>query len=136
MKKAFTLVELLFVMAIIAILARYAIKNGIEQRELSQISTMKTDIETNAKQNQTFCNKFEYCDSLSLTTYDQTDFGGIAGNYGTRFSVSPHNNLEVTDNDCTSGMPGFQVIVTSDWAKQKKFIYDSCSGSTEEVVLP
>lgn len=136
MKKAFTLVELLFVMAIISILTGFAVKNGIEQRELAQISTMKTDIEVNAKQNQTFCNKYEYCDFLSLTNYNQTDFGGIAGNYGTRFSVSPHNSIQITDNDCGSGMPGFQITLTSEYALNTKFIYDSCSGSTEEVVLP
>lgn len=125
LRKGFTLVELLFVMAIIAILAGFAIANLKDSTKTASISAMKNDARTAIAIQQTYFAENQ--------TYDNADGAGdangvLVGDNGSKFSVSNNDSLTTASKDCGDGTVGFTVKVTNPTNVPGKAVtFDSCT---------
>ena len=125
LRKGFTLVELLFVMAIIAILAGFAIANLKDSSKTAAINGMKNDARNAIAIQQTY-----FADNQS---YDSADGAGDAngvllGDNGAKFSVSNNDTLTTASEDCGDGTVGFTLKVTNPTNVPGKAVtYNSCT---------
>lgn len=132
LRKGFTLVELLFVMAIIAILAGFAIANLKDSSKTAAISAMKNDARTAIAIQQTYFAENQ--------AYDNADGAGdangvLVGDNGAKFSVSNNDTLTTASKDCGDGTIGFTVkVVNPTNVPGKQVSYDSCTDGKIQYV--
>jgi len=145
MKKGFTLVELLFVMAIIAILAGFAIANLQDSTTTALTTSMKNDARNAIAAEQTaYANEQSYgtatCDFKDLTNgicpLEGTDSDGNVIDIGTT-TVSKGNKVVIETSTCDNGVDGYSVTVTNSQVNDKSITYDSCTNSAiQTTALP
>ena len=132
LRKGFTLVELLFVMAIIAILAGFAIANLKDSPKTAAINAMKNDARTAIAIQQTYFAENQ--------VYDNADGAGdengvLVGDNGAKFSISSNDILTTASKDCGDGTIGFTVKVTNPTnVPGKQVSYDSCTDGKIQYV--
>lgn len=123
-KKGFTLVELLFVMAIIAILAGFAIANLKDSTKVATEKSMQNDAKNAITIQQTYFAANQDYDTI-LGTEVITN-GMLETAAGTKFTVSKGNVIVSTAQVCTDGGQGFTVNVSN--AKlAEELSFDSCT---------
>jgi prepilin-type N-terminal cleavage/methylation domain-containing protein len=126
-KKGFTLVELLFVMAIISILAGFAIANLKDSTKVATENSMKNDIKNAIAQQQTYFSANQAYDEVSGYFEDSTN-GVLEGDSGTKFTISKGNGIYSSSETCADGSLGFYVrISNSNNSIDKEISYDSCT---------
>ncbi len=157
MKKGFTLVELLFVMAIIAILAGFAIANVKGSTRKAKELSLKHDLRnTIDAQNLFFSKNQEYfaCDTMGnfgLTngsnnycyTFDKNT-GETTNHNVINISITKDSRIVTRPITCSDGSPGFDAYSsfgedTEEYSSgdNKFFSYNSCTtGSIQEGLLP
>jgi len=134
-KKGFTLVELLFVMAIISILAGFAIANLNDSTRVATVNSMKSDLRGAIIAQQTdFANSGTYtaltCDSAAATTVN-----GLCTNGNVKTAVSKGNKISVYFMS-TNNVPGFRIQVDNSTYSSDHFSYDSALyGSIRPIAL-
>ena len=136
LRQGFTLVELLFVMAIIAILAGFAIANLKGSSKTATVNSMKNDARNAIAVEQTYFAENQVYDSADCSAYDSTgnayDTGKCQGDdqaaTGTpiEISVSKGNEVVTSTKDCGDGTTGFTVDVTNNNINDS-VTYDSCT---------
>jgi len=132
LRKGFTLVELLFVMAIIAILAGFAIANLKDSSKTASINGMKNDARAAIAIQQTYFAENQ--------TYDNADGTGdangvLVGDNGAKFSISNNDTLTTASKDCGDGTIGFTVkVVNPTNVPGKQVSYDSCTDGKIQYV--
>ena len=134
LRQGFTLVELLFVMAIIAILAGFAIANLKDSSKTATVNSLKNDARNAIAVEQTY---FAENQAYDTATCDPTNVvngkctGDDASGTGTpiSLSVSKGNSLTVTNVDCGDGTLGFSLLVSNDQYTDI-ISYDSCNDGT------
>ena len=132
LRKGFTLVELLFVMAIIAILAGFAISKLSPATKTAEINKMKNDARTAIAIQQTYFAENQ--------VYDNADGAGdangvLVGDNGAKFSISSNDTLTTASKDCGDGTIGFTVKVTNPTnVPGKQVSYDSCTDGKIQYV--
>ena len=131
LRKGFTLVELLFVMAIIAILAGFAIANLKDSSKTATLNSMKNDARAAIAIEQTY-----FAENQAYDTADGTaDANGVlAGDNGAKFSLSKGNTLTATEEDCGDGTIGFSISVKNPTnVPGKEIKYNSCTDGSIQV---
>jgi len=143
MKKGFTLVELLFVMAIISILAGFAIANLNDSTRVASITSMKADIRNIV--NKVRIQEQTQLSSLgnSCVTYgtsglnrQQTAVKGVcrdfAGITGLNIEIAEGNAAYISYGTCfLSGEPkGLAITVKSKNVSGIKYVLNTCTGAT------
>jgi len=133
MKKGFTLVELLFVMAIIAILAGFAIANLQDSTKTAITTSMKNDARNAIAAEQTaYANEQEYgtanCNFKDLTNGICSLTGTNDSKVGTT-TVSKGNEVVIETSTCDNGVDGYSVTVTNSQVNDKSITYNSCTNS-------
>ena len=122
LRQGFTLVELLFVMAIIAILAGFAIANLKNSSKTATINSMKNDARNAIAVEQTY-----FAENQAYQVADSNTDGVTNGKInGTNLSVSKGNSLTVSNVDCGNGTIGFSLDVTNDQYKDE-ITFNSCT---------
>ncbi|MCK9372443.1 MAG: type II secretion system GspH family protein [Sulfuricurvum sp.] len=132
-KKGFTLVELLFVMAIIAILAGFAIANLKDSTRVATENSMKNDAKNAITQQQTyFAGNQEYTDLAAANgAWIDANNGMVTSTDGVKFTVSKGNVIETTGNiDCGDSTVGFSVEITNATLPNATTSYNSCTDGT------
>ena len=128
MRKGFTLVELLFVMAIIAILAGFAIANLKDSSKVATVNSIKNDVRNAIAVEQTYFAENQAYDSVDTTANPAVD-GSATGDGGAKFSISKGNNLVITTQDCGDGTLGYVIEGENDqYADTVSF--DSCNNGS------
>ena len=132
MRKGFTLVELLFVMAIIAILAGIAFANLSGSTKAAKVTALKSDARSAIAAEQAY-----YADNQSFSAVDADSVGDANGKLtnadGVNFNLSKGNKLTITTNACSDGSAGFQVTVKNPEA-DKDVTFDSCTDASIKTV--
>ena len=131
-KKGFTLVELLFVMAIIAILAGFAIANLKDSTKVATQNSMKNDLKNAISLEQTsFAANQAYLDATGTGNTEGILVGTDKDTNVMNFTISKGNSLTaVADTDCGDGTLGFTVEVTNSTLPGKYQSFDSCANGT------
>jgi prepilin-type N-terminal cleavage/methylation domain-containing protein len=110
MKKGFTLVELLFVMAIISILAGFAIANLKNSTKVATENSVKNDLKNAISLQNTYFAANQTYETVSGTADAQ---GLVIGDNGTKFTISKNNTISSYDKDCGDGTVGFYAKVSN-----------------------
>lgn len=132
MRKGFTLVELLFVMAIIAILAGFAIANLKDSSKTAAINAMKNDARNAIAAQQAYFAENQTYDSANGAGDEN---GVLVGDNGAKFSISNNDSLVTDLKDCGDGTTGFTVKVTNPTNVPGKAVtYDSCTDGKIQFV--
>ena len=133
-RKGFTMVELIFVVIFLGILAAIAIPKITGSTESATLASMKNDARTNiTAENTYYIQKQEYMDA----SVDGGDTGAIAqlGDSDIKVVASPNNSVLITTQDCEDGTKGYTLQITS--SKTDKTIdYDSCNDASIRVTNP
>ena len=124
MRRAFTFIELLFVMAIVAILTGYGVFRLGDSSRAAYKSTMEVDLENIITRESIFFKRKDFFDSFS-GSYEDSIAGRIVGENGGKFSVSKHNSITVQSVNCNP-FPGYKVVITNDRVNESLH-YSSCS---------
>ena len=122
LRKGFTLVELLFVMAIIAILAGFAIANLKDSSKVATVNSIKNDVRNAIAVEQTYFAENQAYDTASGSGTN----GNLTGDKGARFSISKGNTLDITTEDCGDGTLGYSITGTNDQYADT-VTFDSCT---------
>jgi len=137
-KKGFTLVELLFVMAIISILAGFAIANLNDSTEVAILTSMKSDARNAILAQQQFISKTgNYVKINCKEGVDDTN--GICEKTGFKTAISKGNNLSINTFNCTplqGGGKGYRIGVSNPKYKnvERGVEYKKCTGGRIEEV--
>ena len=136
LRQGFTLVELLFVMAIIAILAGFAIANLKDSSKTATVNSMKNDARNAIAVEQTYFAEHQAYDSADCSAYasgyNAYDTGKCQGDdqagTGTpiEISVSKGNEVVAGTKDCGDGTKGFTLNVTNTQYGDN-VTFDSCT---------
>lgn len=139
-KKGFTLVELLFVMAIVAILAGFAIANLKDSTTVATVNSIKNDVKNAVSQQQTYFAANQDYTTVTAANGAYTDLnnGMITTVEGVKITVSKGNTIETQPETCDDNSVGFSVTVSN--AKiAKQVSYNSCTdgtmGNVEDLVI-
>ncbi|MCK9372446.1 MAG: prepilin-type N-terminal cleavage/methylation domain-containing protein [Sulfuricurvum sp.] len=136
MRKAFTMVELLTVMAIVAILTGFGMAYFAEATLQAHINNMRVDAKKNIEFQETFYALNKYYDEIPTTSYSNSNLGGLRGNDGNKFSVSEDNILFVEAFVCDTGIPGYRILISSDTVTHTAIEFNKCEdGAIHEVVI-
>lgn len=136
MKKAFTMMELLTVMSIIAILTGFGMAYHADAILQAHINNMRVDAKKNIEFQETFYALNKYYDEIPTTSYSNSNLGGLRGNDGNKFSVSENNILFVESFVCDSGIPGYRIFISSDTVAHTAIEYNKCEdGVIQEVAI-
>lgn len=129
MRKGFTLVELLFVMAIIAILAGFAIANMQGSKDTAVITSMKNDARNATATEATSLANFQEYDTVATATAGDAH-GKVQGDLGhVTFGLSKGNLIQVVNSNCQNGSTGYKITITNDKLADT-VSYDSCVDSS------
>jgi len=136
MKKGFTLVELLFVMAIISILAGFAIANLNDSTKVATVNSMKSDARGAIIAQQTeFANAQAYAAISCGETGTDTKNNGLCTTGNVRTAFSKGNTITVTTQTCTDGSAGYSVAIANGTYSSNTVTFDSClDGSVQSGV--
>ena len=130
LRKGFTLVELLFVMAIIAILAGFAIANLKDSSKTATVNSMKNDARNAIAVEQTYFAEYQGYDSVSCEEGTDDTNGQCTGDGdvgpGIKVSVSKGNTLDISTKSCGDGTVGYTISVTND-QYDDEITFDSCN---------
>lgn len=130
-RKGFTLVELLFVMAIMAILAGFAIANLKDSQKKEIENSLKKDaMKANELQEKYFLANSKY-DSL-YGDFDSSENGVLTSKNGTRFTISEGNSLETEQVECADGTIGFFINIKNENPANNLY-YSSCGNGTAQI---
>lgn len=134
----FTMIELIFVVIFLGILAAIALPKLTNSTESAALASMKSDARANITALET-----QYAATQSYPASQIDVDGGEKGaviekedqNTGvkTKFIASPHNKVTIKKRVCDDGSAGFSVEVTSD-KTDKSVTYDSCTDASIQVV--
>jgi len=109
-KKAFTLVELLFVMAIISILAGFAIANLNDSTRIALIASMKQDARTAINiQNQIHLDHNTYATLYGIVSPDANGIVTVTVN-GTNYKIPMSKGNKIAMSSQTLGTPPEKVF--------------------------
>lgn len=130
-RKGFTMVELIFVVIFLGILAAIAIPKISGSTETAVLASMKNDARAAiTAEDAYYIQSNEYADA----TVEGGTEGAIAalGTSNIKVGASPNNTVTVTSKDCGDGTKGYTLNVTS--TKTNKTInYDSCNDASIKV---
>lgn len=130
MKKAFTLVEILFVMVIISILVGFAISNLKDTSKDKRINSMKNDAKNAIEKQFEFFRTNQKHDEIK-GDFDDSVNGILISKNGTEFSISKGNSLKTEGIGCEDGTLGFTVEVINDIFLANYYItFNSCTDGT------
>ena len=147
LRQGFTLVELLFVMAIIAILAGFAIANLGSSTHSATILSMKNDARNAISSEEAYFSQNQAFDTADCSAYAPGDnayatgqcAGDGLGGPDIDVSVSKHNEVVLGVNHCTDGSQGFTVLVKNKQIENgsgKQITYNSCTGGKLAFAVP
>jgi len=120
-KKGFTLVELLFVMAIISILAGFAIANLNDSTKVATLNSMKSDARNAMSAEQLLFSSTHSYQTLSCTE-GVDDNNGLCTSGALKLSVSKGNRVVTVKR--ASGN-SYQVYVTNPVFANQELVFDS-----------
>ena len=133
-KKGFTLVEVLFVMVILAILAGMATVYMKSSSTSATISSMKSDARNAISAAQSYyAENQEYPENL-YCSYAATDGTGLCSNIDPKLTVSKNNVIKIKEETCDDGGDGFTITVTNTKISDKEIAYDSCTDGVIQLV--
>jgi len=131
LRKGFTLVELLFVMAIISILAGFAIANLKDSSRTATITSMKNDARNAIAVQQTY-----FAENQNYVEVDSATAGVTNGKVtGTNFTVSDRNNLRADQITCDNNTVGYSITV-SNAQYGDTVTFDSCNDGKIQLNPP
>lgn len=137
-KKGFSMVELLFVMAVMAALAAIAIPSMSASTDSAKLTSMRSDVQNMIMLMQTkYIDTQDFSQVLSATTdFIDEDDNGLATNTlddSTPVPISKGNSMTVSPITCDSGASGFIIDISNDTIPNT-IEYDSCnSGKITEL---
>jgi len=125
-KKGFTLVELLFVMAIISILAGFAIANLNDSTRVATVTSMKSDVKNAITQiEQEYAATGVYSDhsTTDICVQGTSDTNGMC-TFGTKkIPISKGNKMYINYVQFVGQPPGYTVLLrNSTYSDQVRFI--------------
>ena len=134
-RRGFTMIELIFVVIFLGIMAAIAIPKIMGSTESATLASMKNDARANISAMETYY--------VAVQEYPQSRVidGGEKGRQAVvenessgvkvKLVASPHNKVTLKKIDC-DGEPGFEITVTSE-KTDKTVEYDSCEDASIRV---
>ena len=135
-RRGFTMIELIFVVIFLGIMAAIAIPKIMGSTESATLASMKNDARANISAMQTYYVAVQEYPQSQLIDGGEKGRQVVAENKSTGVKVklvaSPHNKVSLHREDC-DGEPGFSIEVTSD-KTDKSVTYNSCTDASIQVV--
>ncbi len=129
MKKAFTLIEMLVVLVLIAVLLALGIDQLRESPRPAYVNSMKNDIINASITEQSIYDEYYEYESMDLFTVSGT------GSKGGKYALSQFNSMEIEIVNCSIGT-GFFISVFNERIKNFSMTLNSCNQSKiQEVQL-
>jgi len=137
-RKGFTMVELLFVMIIIGVLAVIAIPQFAGGKKSATITSMRSDAR----------NAIATLQSYAVQQGEDVDYADVAGDYTdydgdgksdqtdkpVSFAISKGDKISITSQTCSTGDAGYKLVVTnSNPDVNKQIEFDSCTSGKIET---
>ncbi|NPA51390.1 MAG: prepilin-type N-terminal cleavage/methylation domain-containing protein [Aquificae bacterium] len=122
----FTLIELIIVLAILAILTAVAVPTYSKIKMSSYKSTVKSDVRNLVSRMVMLAIEINNIPSLSPNPCSNT-CSLVFGSYSESFNISQGVNLEIQNTLCSDGSSGFRVIGTHDRVPSWTYQYDYCT---------
>ena len=135
MRKGFTLVELLFVMAIIGILVGISISKIQSGKDSASLISLKSDARNMIAAQEAYASENGEYTQISKTC-NNTHEGQQKEVNGLPFNLSKWNCLEVLLPTCSNGQRGIRVVATRYYQHtiNKHIEYNSCTDSFPQVI--
>jgi len=137
-KKGFTLVELLFVMAIISILAGFAIANLNDSTEVAILNSMKSDLRGAINAQQTIVSRTgAYADMSCVEGVDDTNGMCTSGEF--KVSISKGTGFRTRKINCTAqdgGGKGYNISIGNSKYKNGEtgVYFNSCNHGSIKII--